>query len=278
LDDPRIAELEAIAEAVLDALRERQPDAISLIFLLRHFAATEREDVRELLGDALTVALASHADEPSVGGRAAWLTLFREAAVLSDDERLGAAAGDLVASLRRDWRSNATVADASYSVETCLRAADLDPDRAGLLITAAVDELERIVGHSYGPGEGIGDYADHVRAAGALLTAYETTGRLPYAMLAEELMQSSKRTSASNRPYVIECEAARVFCRLAALHDDADYRAAAILAPNADYRADASRLLAGLAPRARAEGAAIYGLALGELLFVTIESPDTYGH
>src|SRR5437763_155735 len=79
---------------------------------------------------------------------------------------------------------------------------------------------ERIGGRSYGPGEGIGDYADHVRAAGALLTAYETTGRLPYAMLAEELMQSSKRTSASNRPYVIECEAARVLCRLAALHDD----------------------------------------------------------
>jgi uncharacterized protein YyaL (SSP411 family) len=224
------------------------------------------------------LALASYEAESSVPGRAAWLSLFRHAATLSDDERLAEAAGCLVASLRRDWRSKTSVADAADSVQACLQAADLDPKGAGALITAAVDELERIVGQSYGPGEGIGDYADHVRAAAALVTAYEVTGRLPYAMLAEELMQASKHVAPADGAFSIDCEAARVFCRLAQLHDDADYRAAAILAPNADYRADASRILAALAPRAGADGAAMYGLALSELLSLTIESPDTYGH
>lgn len=278
MDDPRPGELESIATALLDGLLERPPDAMTLIFLLRHFAATDRDEVREMLGQALTLALATYEDEPSVAGRAAWLRLFRDAAALSEDERLTAAAASLVASLRRDWRSKPGVADAAYSVEACLHAADLDPQGAGTLITAAVDELEHLIGRSYGPGEGIGDYADHVRAVAALLTAYELTGRLPYAMLAEELMQTSKRAAAADRTFDIDCEAARVFCRLAVLHDDAEYRAAAILAPNADYRADASRILAALAPRARADGPAIYGLALSELLFLTVESPDTYGH
>jgi uncharacterized protein YyaL (SSP411 family) len=164
-----------------------------------------------------------------------------------------------------------------YAVEACLRAADVGGDRAGALIAATIDELERIVGESYEPGEGIGDYADHIRAAAALITAYDVTGRLPYAMLAEELMQASARMSAG-RGFAIECEAARVFCRLAALHDDEDYRAAAVIAPDANYRADASRMLTALSRRARAEGAPIYGLALSELLDVTVKSPDTYGH
>jgi hypothetical protein len=43
-------------------------------------------------------------------------------------------------------------------------------------------------------------------------------------------MQASARVSAG-RGFASECEAARVFCRLAALHDDDDYRAAAVIAP-----------------------------------------------
>jgi len=278
LDDPRTAEVESIAAAAPDGLLTRPPDPIVLVFLLRHFAATDRDDIREMLGEALTDALDRYGDDSSFPRRAAWLSLFREAAALSDDERLAAAASGLIESLRHDWRSTASVADAMQSVDACLRAADLSPDLAGALIADAVDRLERIVGESYGPGEGIGDYADHVRAAGALITAYEVTGRLPYAMLAEELMQASKRVSAVESEFTVECEAARVLCRLAALHHDADYRAAAIVAPNADYRADASRTLAALAPRARGEDAPMYGLALSELLALTVESPDTYGH
>jgi len=277
LDDPRAAEVESIAAFALEGTLTRPPDPIALVFLLRQFAATDRDAIRDRLGEALTDALAQHTGDAAPAQRAAWLLLFREAAALSSDERLAAAAVGLTDSLRRDWRSRASVADAMYAVDACLRAADVGGDRAGALIAATIDELERIVGESYEPGEGIGDYADHIRAAAALITAYDVTGRLPYAMLAEELMQASTRMSAG-RGFAIECEAARVFCRLAALHDDEDYRAAAVIAPDANYRADASRMLTALSRRARAEGAPIYGLALSELLDVTVKSPDTYGH
>ena len=66
---------------------------------------------------------------------------------------------------------------------------------------------------------------------------------------------------------MIQCEAARVLCRLAALHDDPDYRGAAVIAAGADYRAEASRILAAESARARAappSAAAAYGLALSD--------------
>ena len=278
MDDPRAAEVESIAAIALEGILTRPPDPIALVFLLRQFAATDRDAIRDRLGEALTVALAQHTGDAASAQRAAWLLLFREAAALSNDERLAAAAVGLTDSLRRGWRSRASVADAMYAVDACLRAADVGGDGTGAPIAAAIDELERIVGESYEPGEGIGDYADHIRAAAALITAYDVTGRLPYAMLAEELMQASARVSAG-RGFTIECEAARVFCRLAALHDDDDYRAAAVIAPDANYRADASRLLTALSPRARAEGAPIYGLALSELLALNrVESPDNYDY
>ena len=67
----------------------------------------------------------------------------------------------------------------------------------------------------------------------------------------------------------VQCEAARVLCRLAALHDDPDYRGAAVIATGADYRAEAARILAGQSDAARAgtaSAAAAYGLALLDLL------------
>jgi hypothetical protein len=67
----------------------------------------------------------------------------------------------------------------------------------------------------------------------------------------------------------MDCDAARVFCRLAALHDDGDYRAAAVLAPDADYRSDAARILrfhASHALDAPVAHAALYGIALRELI------------
>jgi len=62
-----------------------------------------------------------------------------------------------------------------------------------------------------------------------------------------------------------------VLCRLAALHADEQYRGAAVMAPDADYRADADRMLSAQAERALAGGldvAAAYGLAVGEWLAV----------
>ncbi len=101
-------------------------------------------------------------------------------------------------------------------------------------------------------------------------------------MLAEELMQSARRqwwddttdTTGASRAFAHapgssvadQCEAARVFCRLAVLHRDEDYRQAAILA-DADYTSDAERTLAALphAVDALGDTAGLYGLALTEL-------------
>jgi hypothetical protein len=92
-------------------------------------------------------------------------------------------------------------------------------------------------------------------------------------MLAEELMQTARRTAAPDAAdpdgIVVNCEVARVLCRLATLHDDADYQKAAVTASDADYRGDAARILAAQSTRAvgaSAADAAAYGLALLDLL------------
>jgi hypothetical protein len=87
-------------------------------------------------------------------------------------------------------------------------------------------------------------------------------------MLAEELMQPVRRTSTPG-DIVVDCGAARVLCRLATLHDDTDYRAAAVLAPDVDYREDAAQILRAhpaAALEADVAHAALYGIALRELI------------
>jgi hypothetical protein len=128
--------------------------------------------------------------------------LFAEASAVSDDERLRNAAGGLTASLRTSWGRESRVAIAAASVDGCLRASDRNI--AVEIMQEAIDELERIVAAAYRPGEGVsqtaaaglprGRLADQTSAASALLTAFECTSRLPYSMLAEELMQFARRT------------------------------------------------------------------------------------
>jgi hypothetical protein len=143
----------------------------------------------------------------------------------------------------------------------------------------SIDQLERIVGGSYRPGDGLvrerggirvrGSLDDHARAASALLTAFDFTGRLPYSMLAEELIVFARREPSPAASLEIQCAAARVLCRLAALHDDPEYRGAVVVAAGADYRADAVRILAEQSPLvsgASTSAAAAYGLALLDLL------------
>jgi len=159
------------------------------------------------------------------------------------------------------------------------------------LAPKAIDELEHIIATAYRPGDGLahdldspdrvrGQLADQLRTASALLTAYVLTWRLPYGMLAEELVQFARRTlwddeHAAFRAaphegadvFVLNCEAARVLCRLAALHHDDDYRHVAVVAVGADYRTDAERILTAQAASAHARDlsdAAAYGLALAE--------------
>lgn len=278
------AELESITAVVLDALvrapADRAADPATLTFLLRQYLATDRDDLRDALGVALAPAFARAEAETRSLECAAWLTLFAEAGAISDDDRLPAAAGALIADLRRAWPSTDVVEHGMASVDACLRAANLvDPQE---LVPAAIDELERIVGHAYQPGDGMahtihasghahahvrGGLGDQVRSASALLTAFEISGRLPYSMLAEELMQTAREDSERATDFVARCEVCRVWCRLATLHGDEAYRGAAVIAPGVDYRADAKRALAALSSNALAHGsgAGVYGLALLEL-------------
>ncbi len=148
------------------------------------------------------------------------------------------------------------------------------------LIAAAVDELERVICIAYHPGEMLprslrspdeadGGVVEHVAAATALLTAYGLTTRLPYSMLAEELIQPSARTCTRRERCGVatRCALARALCRLARLHDDDEYRRAAVMANARDYRAEAAALLDGMtaAHLDSSENAAIVGVALDEL-------------
>ncbi|MBI3493390.1 MAG: hypothetical protein HY047_16660, partial [Acidobacteria bacterium] len=266
----------AITACVLDALGREgagAPPPAALTFLLRRYVATDRDDLRDALGEALAPAFERAEAETDGLERAAWLTLFVEASAISDDDRLPAAAASLIVASRRAWPSATIVEPAMASVDACLRAANIGD--AQELVSAAIDELERIVGHAYQPGDGMahtihasarvrGELGDQVRSASALITAFEVTGRLPYSMLAEELMQTARRDAADDAAFVARCEAARVFCRLAALHADEAYRGAAVIAPGVNYRADAARLVTALSSDARTYGvgAASYGLAL----------------
>jgi uncharacterized protein YyaL (SSP411 family) len=149
-----------------------------------------------------------------------------------------------------------------------------------------------VVAAAYRPGEGLvvehghetadgGPLADYVFLASALLTAYEISGRLPYPMLAEELIQTARRRywndaagcfepAQATPPDVfrLNCEASRVLCRLAALHHQPDYRAGAVIRADAAYAADAARILDAHAGAAAGlgVGGAVYGLALADRL------------
>jgi len=267
--------IEWLVARTLEALaRAESVGPLALTLLLRHYVATGRADV----ADALGLALASAAEQPfddESPDLADWLTLYVEAAAVSDDGRMRDAGGRVISTLRRDWGGRGEVEPAVRSVGACLTAADLvDPHE---LVPVAIDELERVVGIAYRPGAGLaavlstpeaerGHFGTHVRASAALLTGYEITGRLPYAMLAEELMQFTLRESSDEQDFVLNCEAARVLIRLAALHGTPAYRAAAVLAPDADYASDAGRVLQALEPSFREHGmdAAVFGLALTE--------------
>jgi len=278
VQDPRLIELEELAGRAAAAAAGEEPiDAASATLLLRQYLETDAADLREALGVVLAQALVAADNEATVIGRASWLMLLIESTAVSDDERLRPAVEQLVAAARAAWPAQTRIDDLSASVDACLRAAAIiEP---GELVQDAIDHLERAIGGSYRPGDGLVrdrdgirvrcSVGDHVRGASALLTAFELTGRLPYSMLAEELVAIAGRDPSPDAELVIQCETARVLCRLALLHDDPEYRGAAVVAAGADYRAHAARILALQSPRARVaapSAAAAYGVALGELL------------
>jgi hypothetical protein len=278
--------IDRVTHAVLQALaREEAPTAPAVRFLLRRYAATGHDEIHAALEPALTRGLDEWPQAPNEE-HPGWLLLFAEASAVSDDDRLRNAAADLTASLREAWGGESRVAAAAASVDGCLRASDRDIPVA--IVQEAIDELERVVGGAYRPGEGIsqivsggpprGRLVDQTSVASALLTAFECTSRLPYSMLAEELMQFARRTlwdttaggfadgDSGAKPFALNCEAASVLSRLALLHGSDDYQRAAVVASGADYRGDAGRILLWLAPAAPELGlaGAVYGLAAAD--------------
>lgn len=211
--------------------------------------------------------------------------------VLGFSARLALEGGGWAASTWTDDESTAidrsmfTGANA-VMISATLHAAGLMGDsHAGAQAIAA---LERVLSGTYRPGAGVarelsttedvrGIFEDQVAMAAAALDAAEATGRVPYQMMAEELMLYAVRTMWDDeaggfvdrargaaaadevgllrrrlKPFVANCEAARLLVRLA----DATNRP--------EYAARARAVLAGLAPFAAAHGplAAHYLLAV----------------
>lgn len=274
--------VEEVTVAVLDALaRGEAPTSAALRFLLRAYAATGRDDIRDAIEPAVARALELAPSAP-LDEQPRWLFLLVEAAAMSGDDRLPPAAAVLVLHLRSTWGRDQQPLDvAATGVDACLRATRLVSSAD--LTQSAIDELERIVGAAYQPGYGVSEkLTDQIAVASALVTAHQGTGRLPYSMLAEELVQAARRTMwddergafvdrktgpAAQQPFALNCEAAAVLSRLAALHRSAEYREAAVIAPGADYDDDAARILHALAADAPGHGlaGAVYGLAAAEL-------------
>jgi hypothetical protein len=192
------------------------------------------DNVRTAIEAGLTSGLQAVTSTSDPRERCQWLGVFAEAAAISDDDRL-------VQSVQQH-------------------------------LAPTIDGLERLARSEYEPGEGLvdGELRDHVRSALAFLTAFELTGRLPYSMLAEELLQAARRRwwaddrGSFGDSFGANAGGVQLLCRLAVLHRDAEYFAAAVVATDANYARDAERILGTLAPIARAhlDDVAEYGLAL----------------
>ena len=296
--------MDEIARLVLAAIaREEPPTPAAVTVLLRNYVAHGRDEVATGLSAALAFALDRRPSDTLSDDRPAWLSVFVEAQSVSDDERIGVEVAALADALRREWPARGGVAQAMRSIAACLDAAGIaprvqkDPPVGDGLLAAAIDELERIVGRAYEPGEGLsrapgsdarGTLEDHVHTAVALLAGYRVTGRLPYSMLAEELMRFARRCwwsdeagcfletdapeAATDERVAVNCDAVRVLSRISALHADPEYRQAVVVADGSEgvtNFGDADRILAWLdrsyrAHRANGAVAPEYAIALGE--------------
>jgi hypothetical protein len=239
-----IAVLERVTATLLRAEARGEPlHAAALTFLLRRYAQTGREEMRPALEEGLAVGLDALRAEAAPLSRCEWLDMLLHATPMTDDHR----------------------------IDEALRTA----------MPSLVEDLERFVRMRYEPGEGLvgSDAAVQVGCGSALLSVFAATGRLPYAMLAEELLQVVRRRwwdeahGAFSADVIVNCRAARLCCQIATLHGDPDYRDVAVVALGVDYRRDASRALASIAAEAadEAASAAQYGLAVLDWLALANE-------
>lgn len=210
------------------------PTPSRVLVLLHEYARTARADVGQAAESALTRALEEFDTIADPIARCEWLGVFVAARVFAADPRL------------------------QTMVDTALGS--------------VIDGVEHSIRASYEPGDGLLERSidEHIRVAGALVTAFELTGRLPYSMLAEELYQHARRRAwrdldgALGAPFAVNCAASVLCSRLAVLHGEPEYMAAAVVAATADYARDAERLIrwASAAYQDHADAAADFGLAL----------------
>lgn len=226
-----------ITELLLDRVAHGEPSPEATLFLLRRFIAHGDDTLRGGVETALSRGLDASARERDPRVRCQWLGLFADAAPMSEDDGLA--------------------------------------DAVNRSLSGVIDGLEQLIRVDYEPGDGLlgAPLHDQLRTAAALLTAFELTGRLPYSMLAEELLQVARRTSwdddraVFSRGGVAENSlAVQLMCRLEALHRDPSYSERAVVAESSSYAADARRALDRLARSYRDDPSAAvdYGLALLE--------------
>jgi hypothetical protein len=283
--------IERATGALVEAVERDEalpPAGISL--LVARYASTGRPEIGGALAAALTRWL-GHTESGHDADAPERLSALVDTFAISDDATVRDQAASLLKTLANEALRDRPIGRVMRGIEARLRWAAA-PGRDDLTGTGAqalrdaIDELERIIGGSYQPGFGLthqvsrdepGTLDDQLSTASALVVAYATTGRLPYAMLAEELMLFARRTwwqnahglyrddaSAATPDAVVtvNCRAVRILSALAAVRDDPDYRQAAVLHESFDARLDAERILSGLDPGTSAE----YAVALGEFL------------
>ena len=188
----------------------------TVLFLLREYVSGGVDAVRDSAEQGLTHGLDAGITDADPCRRIQWLRVLADAAAVSDDERL-----------------KARVAEA---------------------LPSAIDALESRVRRTYEPGEGLLDQScgAQLQCGSALLAAFDLSGRLPYAMLAEELLQQARsrwwndERATYDTDFADNCVALRVLCGLVGLHADPSYRAAAVLTPGSRCADDARRLAAVL--------------------------------
>jgi uncharacterized protein YyaL (SSP411 family) len=284
----RFTDLDDLTDGVIAAASDAAPDPAILTFLLRRYQATGRHDLAGILEPALARGVETSRDATGCAARARWIEAFVTAAPLSSDPRMETAIEDLVTALRGEWSRSDRVADLLTAVDACLQATSAFETPG--LVRDAIDQLERVVGATYRPGLGVATsighpdgarlLSDQIAGASSLVAACAITARLPYGMLAEELIQFARRTfwnadagafaddAEPQTAYVANCDAARALCRLVRLVEDEEYRSGAVVASDSDYRGDTSRILASQLDVARASAAhaATYALALDDWL------------
>jgi len=296
--------LTSIGARALD-LQRALPDAdrqapLLLTFLLRRYAATGEQELLQTLEPALACAVLAASTAP-LEEQPRWIALLVEACAMSADDRLREALASLTGRVIEQDFSSGRTCHLFRSVTAAIAgaASHHDPEHGRELLRRAIHALEDVVGAAYQPGSGVArevprdsgrdrDLPDQIEAASALVAAYLESARLPYSMLAEEFVQFAKRQwwssergrfdscggglgidPMSDEDFAANAEAARLFCRLALLHRDEQYRSAAVLAPDADYLADAERVVDALAADALTRNASLlglYGLAVDDQL------------